>query len=54
MAPSRPTTFFQPSLMLLKAVSFRGRTKPVWTTRSRVPPATLERVKVTMVFRGAP
>jgi hypothetical protein len=43
------TTFFQPSLMFLKAVSFFGRTKPEWTRRRRVPFSTLERMNVTTV-----
>src|ERR1700726_1839768 len=54
IAPMFWTTFFQPSLMLLKAVSFFGRTKPEWTRRRRVPFSTLESMNVTTVSSREP
>ncbi|CAN5751693.1 hypothetical protein BH09PSE5_BH09PSE5_04930 [soil metagenome] len=47
--PRLGTTLRQPSLMLLKAVSLVGATKPECTSLNRVPSGTLVNVKVTTV-----
>src|SRR6266704_4814280 len=54
ISPIMGTTFFHPSLIPLKALSFFGSTKPEWTTRSRVPSSTLASVKVTTVSSREP
>src|SRR5258708_33485994 len=53
-APRSLTTFFQPAPMVVRALSFRGETKPEWTRLRRVPPGTRDRGKGTRVSSGAP
>ena len=54
IVPRRRSTLPQPSLILRKAVSLVGMTKPECTSRRRVPFSACERNQVTMVSRREP